>query len=359
MHLHRCESVIENTTKALHVRQIRHDAVAVTAMVQDKESDLKMVQIGAGTTPGAFQIQPLTAIHAATVIHVNETEEIVTRVKVNATWNVHDDESDIKHCTCSVGMFPYKANIQDQWYADNQSSCESTLLQLKHGDKVYVNIKCVNNVELATTTTVASNTLSINFTKSNDVTVKIIPVNEAPFSTIPITVAPTKIQSNKSLVQISWSEFKHTSGIDYYEYCISDERNTIIVDWTNVQLKTVASAHGLILNNAEKMNVSVRATNTGQYTSEAVNASLFTISEPSALSGNPMLVSRNGHIIHIDWKPAFFTIPDFPVVYSLIVGSRKGFTDILDINYYTGHTYDIAAPSSTLISPNITELFFT
>ncbi|XP_052791570.1 uncharacterized protein LOC128225701 [Mya arenaria] len=308
-------------------------------MVQDKESDLKMVQIGAGTTPGAFQIQPLTAIHAgiisgiikghfshatkiyttviaenyaglasvfqstepilidhtlplitdlyasATVIHVNETEEIVTRVKVNATWNVHDDESDIKHCTCSVGMFPYKANIQDQWYADNQSSCESTLLQLKHGDKVYVNIKCVNNVELATTTTVASNTLSINFTKSNDVTVKIIPVNEAPFSTIPITVAPTKIQSNKSLVQISWSEFKHTSGIDYYEYCISDERNTIIVDWTNVQLKTVASAHGLILNNAEKMNVSVRATNTGQYTSEAVNASLFTISEPSALSG--------------------------------------------------------------------------
>ncbi|WAR31711.1 hypothetical protein MAR_034253 [Mya arenaria] len=287
IHLQNCTSFMENKSKALHVRQIRHDSVAVTAMIKDKESDLKKVQIGAGTTPGGFQIQPLTAIHAdimsvvikghlvhamkvyttviaenhaglrsvfqstepiiidhtsplitdleasATVVFVNNSGEIASRVKVNATWNVLDDESDINQCTCSIGMLPNKDNVQDQWYADTLSSCESNLLQLKHGDKVYVNIKCVNNVELATTTTVASNTVSMDFITSNQVTVNILPVNE----------------------------------------------------------------------------------------------------------GSPMLVSRNEHHIHINWEQAFDTLPEIPVVYSLVVGSKEGFTDILDISCYTGHTF--------------------
>ncbi|WAR31824.1 hypothetical protein MAR_034366 [Mya arenaria] len=226
-HLQRCASIIENNAKALHVRQIRHDSVAVTAMIQDKESDLKMVQIGAGTTPGGLQIQPLTHIHVdimsvvikghlvhamkvyttiiaenhaglrsvfqstepiiidhtspiitdlealATVVYVNESGEIDSRVQINATWNAQDDESDIIHCTCSVGMFPNKDDVQDKWFADTLSACESNLLQLKHGDKVYVNINCVNNVELATTKTVASNTVSMDFITSNQVTVNI------------------------------------------------------------------------------------------------------------------------------------------------------------------------------------------
>ncbi|WAR31817.1 hypothetical protein MAR_034359 [Mya arenaria] len=77
------------------------------------------------------------------------------------------------------------------------------------------------------------------------------------------------------------------------------------------------------------------------------------------LEGSPMFVTRNEHLIHIDGEQAFDTLPEIPVVYSLVVGSREGFTDILDINYYTGNTYDIVASSSTLISPKITELFFT
>ncbi|XP_052790278.1 uncharacterized protein LOC128224473 isoform X2 [Mya arenaria] len=370
IHLQKCMSFMENKSKALHVRQIRHDSVAVTAMIQDKESDLKKVQIGAGTTPGGFQIQLLTAIHAdimsviikghlvhamkvyttviaenhagltsvfqstepiiidhtsplitdleasATVVFVNNSGEIASRVQVNASWNVVDDESDIKHCTCSIGMLPNKDNVQDKWYTDTLTSCESNLLQFNHSDKVYVNIKCVNNVELATTTTVASNTVSMDFITSNQVTVNILPVNE-------------------------------------------DDKNATIVDWTNVHLKTVASARGLTLYNTETLNVHVRATNTGQHRSEAVHASLFIISQPPALSGIPMLVTRNEHIIHIDWGQAFDTLPEIPVVYSLVVGSKEEFTDVLDISYYTGHTYDIVAPSSTLISPNIKELFFT
>ncbi|XP_052789886.1 uncharacterized protein LOC128224179 [Mya arenaria] len=413
IHLQRCVSFIENKTKALHVQQIRHDSVDVTAMIQDKESDLKMVHIGAGSTPGGFQIQPLTAIHAnimsvivkghlvhamkvyttviaennagltsvfkstepiiidhtspiitdlealATVVYVNESGEIDSRVQINATWNALDDESDIKQCTCSIGMLPNNNNIQEQWYADTLSSCESNLLQLQHGDKVWVNINCVNNVDLATTKTVASNTVSIDVISSNQATVNILPVNEGLISSIPLTVGPTKIQSNTSLVQISWSGFEDTSGIDFYEYCISDERNATIVDWTNVLLKTVATARGLTLHNTETLNVSVRATNTGHHRSEAVHASFFTISQPPALSGSPMFVTRNEHLIHIDWEQAFDTLPEIPVVYSLVVGSREGFTDILDIAYYSGHTYDIVAPSSTLISPKITELFFT
>ncbi|WAR31807.1 hypothetical protein MAR_034349, partial [Mya arenaria] len=411
--LQKCSSIIENKTKALHVRQIRHDSVGVTAMIQDKESDLKMVQIGAGTTPGGFQIQPLSPIHVdimsgiikghlvhamklyttviaenhaglasvfqltepiiidhtspiitdvealATVVYVNESGEIALRVQVNATWNVVDDESDIKHCTCCIGMFPNKNNVQDQWFADTLSSCESNLLQLNHGDKVYVNINCVNYVELATTTSIASNTVSMDFITSNQATVNILPANEGLISSIPLTVGPTKLQSNTSMVQISWSGFEDISGIDFYEYCISDERNATIVDWTNVHLKTVATTRGLTLHNTETLNVSVRATNTGHYRSEAVNASLFTISQPPALSGSPMLTSRNKHLIHIDWEQAFDTLPEIPVLYSLVVGSKEGFTDILDISYYTGHTYDIVAPSSTLISPKISELFFT
>ncbi|WAR31809.1 hypothetical protein MAR_034351 [Mya arenaria] len=390
--LQKCAFFIENKAKALHVRQIRFDSVAVTAMILDKESHLKKVQVGAGTTPGGFQIQPLTANHAdvmsviikghlvhamkvyttviaenhaglrsvfqstepiiidhtspiitdlealATVVYINESGEIDSKVQINATWNALDDETDIKHCTCSIGMLPNTENVQDQWYADTLSSCESNLLQLQHGDRVWVNINCVNNVELATTKAVASNIVSTDFITSNQMTVNILPVNEGLISTIPISVGQTKIQSNTSFVQISWSDFEDTSGINFYEYCISDDRNATIVDWTNVHLKTVATARGLTLHNTETLNAHVRATNSGQHRGEAVHASLITISQPPALSGTPMLISQKGNIIHIDWEQAFDTLPEIPVVYSLVVGSKDGFTDILDLSYYTGHT---------------------
>ena len=44
-------------------------------------------------------------IASASVLYVNESGELVPRVQVNATWEVVDDESGVKHCACSVGKY--------------------------------------------------------------------------------------------------------------------------------------------------------------------------------------------------------------------------------------------------------------
>ncbi|KAH3708717.1 hypothetical protein DPMN_068176 [Dreissena polymorpha] len=46
-----------------------------------------------------------------------------------------------------------------------------------------------------------------------------------------------------------------------------------------------------------------------------------------------------------------------PIHYSLVVGSRDGFSDIADVSYTRDHVYDVIVPSSTLDSPNLNELY--
>ncbi|WAR31707.1 hypothetical protein MAR_034249 [Mya arenaria] len=78
-------------------------------------------------------------------------------------------------------------------------------------------------------------------------------------------------------------------------------------------------------------------------------ASLFTIIHPPALSGIPMLASSNKHSIH--FREFQFCIAP--------LWDQKKDSPILDFYYYTAHMYDILAPSSTIISPKISELFLT
>ncbi|XP_052788827.1 uncharacterized protein LOC128223594 [Mya arenaria] len=275
--------VLEWLAKALHVRQIRFDSVAVTAMILDKESHLKKVQVGAGTTPGGFQIQPLTANHAD-----------VMSVIIKG--------------------------------------------HLVHAMKVYTTVIAENHAGLRSV-----------FQSTEPIIID---------HTSPIITDLEALATECFRIQKMYK----TNGMQILCHRVSRTScsfNTAIEYWTNVHLKTVATARGLTLHNTETLNAHVRATNSGQHRGEAVHASLITISQPPALSGTPMLISQKGNIIHIDWEQAFDTLPEIPVVYSLVVGSKDGFTDILDLSYYTGHTYDVVAPSYTIISPKISELFFT
>ena len=138
---------------ALTVQQIMPSLIFISARVFDSESDLLQITIGAGTTKGGFQIQPLkstflhfqelieaavphgtpvfvtvTAENSAGLVSVFQSDPIFidhtppsitkkavslvytsagnykTIVTADVAWTVRDDESGVKSCWCALGM---------------------------------------------------------------------------------------------------------------------------------------------------------------------------------------------------------------------------------------------------------------
>lgn len=71
-----------------------------------------------------------------------------------------------------------------------------------------------------------------------------------------------------------------------------------------------------------------------------------------------MVISRQGNTLHMDWSEVFGTEPDVPVPlsYSVMIGTRPGYTDIFDLSYTSAHSFDLKIPESTIITPNLKEL---
>ena len=154
-----CQNIVpaNNANDGLKLRQVAEDAIEVNIHVNDKESEIKSIEIGVGTTPGGFQIKDIsnlgeiyhciipiprstinnvyvTAIatnHARmasrfsrsiaidrtapniinpvveisyTYMHNNQTHLLPT-IEIYMQWNASDEETGIRHCAASLGKF--------------------------------------------------------------------------------------------------------------------------------------------------------------------------------------------------------------------------------------------------------------
>ena len=75
------------------------------------------------------------------------------------------------------------------------------------------------------------------------------------------------------------------------------------------------------------------------------------------VAGQSITLTRVGQLLTLDWGSVFSYLPDVPVVYSAVVGTQDGYTDVLDLDYSSGHKHEITIPSQTLLTSNPTELF--
>jgi hypothetical protein len=67
--------------------------------------------------------------------------------------------------------------------------------------------------------------------------------------------------------------------------------------------------------------------------------------------------TRQGQQLHLSWTNVFDAIDDVPFTFSLTIGTMKGYTDILDINYISDDNIDVPIPRSTIITPIVKEVF--
>jgi len=65
----------------------------------------------------------------------------------------------------STGSFPFLDDVTSTWVSDSTSRCEAPGLNLTHGMTMFVTVKWVNNVELAST--VSSSPVYISLDKPN------------------------------------------------------------------------------------------------------------------------------------------------------------------------------------------------
>ncbi|KAH3708854.1 hypothetical protein DPMN_068313 [Dreissena polymorpha] len=155
---------------------------------------------------------------------------------------------------------------------------------------------------------------------------------------------------------MEWDKVEDLSQITSYIYRFHSD-GEIVMDWMDVGLKVTISNVNLKLKSGRTYTAEVKAVNGGGFNSSRVHSSLIIVSEPPVLTGQPVsAVFKQGQLT-LDWNNVFNIISGIPHHYSLVVGSRDGFSDVVDVSYTRDHLYDVSVPASTLVSSDLNELF--
>lgn len=166
--------------------------------------------------------------------------------------------------------------------SDTVNTCLFNDTKLNHGDRAFVSVKCVNDVELGSQVISTEIIISTTAPVITDAEVQIISNmklwNENPF-TLSTDQLSTFTVTDRSRIRIEWSGFQDPTGLKYYEYRIMDQNHTV-VDWTTTGLETMADVRGLYLDFEKLYKVEVRATNSGKYNSRPVAAAFVVYDEP-------------------------------------------------------------------------------
>lgn len=181
----------------------------------------------------------------------------------------------------------YLDDVQKQELARHGNVFVSSVITVSHGKKLFVNIKCVNNVELATAKEPQPVTVSIEPPTTVAAKVYFVPsvVHQPLFRSSDINDfhRSAAIQTNKSRVQFFWDGFEDDSGIDHYEYRLSSADSSTA--WTDAGIGEHVSLDHLKLVDGQIYTAEVRAVNKGQITSNVVNATIIVDSREPKLTG--------------------------------------------------------------------------
>ncbi|XP_053381647.1 uncharacterized protein LOC123555884 isoform X2 [Mercenaria mercenaria] len=412
----KCITDKRNAGKGVDVRQIGSSRLAINIKVKDEESSLYKVMVGVGTTQGGFQASPLTVLNSAsgdvidvdvqhgaqifvTVLAENhaglrsvfksnpitidktppgisriegklidnhsEMNQTVRTFNLLAKWDVADQQSGLKYCLCGIGKVKGEVDIERYRLSDTNETCVFRQLELQHGDTVFVSVKCINNIELAAENVSEKITVYNDAPENTNAYIRFIShdsstagasfqsPNESDVSDI-----AKFIQTDRSHVVLEWTGFEDLTGIDFYEYRLVC-RNSSIVNWRSNGKHTAAELKGLDLQSGGLYTAEVRAVNSGHLVSEPVVADMIVHNHEPKLTGKPISVTGTNQRLLLDWSDVFRLSDGISVTYDVMIGSKLGFSDILELKSIEVNQYDVTVPKTTIITPNVQELFIS
>ena len=170
-------------------------------------------------------------------------------------------------------------DIKKPQVADTNHHFLTEEFSVNHGDRLYINIKCVNNIELAAVKVATPIIISTQGPRND-----IAKMGFIPFSQFSMTHDQEDVQSSRSSLAIYWEGFTDTTGIDHYECRLLSETNTLI-DWTNTGSKRFVSLDGFTLVDGQTYLAEVRAVNVGNIRSEVASSTILIESRAPQLTG--------------------------------------------------------------------------
>ena len=179
------------------------------------------------------------------------------------------------------------SDIVDPWLSNSIIHCQSPALNLEHGKRVYVTIRCVNDVELVTEISSDPVVIVKHPPNTDQAKVSFLKLGEESHQGNSGTISETfSIQTNDSHIQFQWSGFLDASRIKYYEYRLLHE-NKPLIDWSSSGTKTMATVSGHPFASGNTYTAEVRAYN-DKYDSKVVEGKLLIYKDKPTLSGKKL-----------------------------------------------------------------------
>ncbi|XP_062573120.1 uncharacterized protein LOC134235054 [Saccostrea cucullata] len=273
-------------------------------------------------------------------LSLNDTDEVLinkTFTTMELKWMSTDEESDILSCECAAGNLPFSTTTINWRASETTTSCVLSNLDLKHGTRIYVSVRCTNGVELRNSKTHGPVVISYNRPENLASEVFFLPSN---YISIKHKESALPTQSNKSQICFGWKGFEDVSGVLEYETQIK-KGQSIIQRWKSVGAKTYTSVY---INGADGdvYRAEVRAVNVGGLASEPSNKTIKVDGRAPKLSGYNVIVrkiSREEYMI--DWSKVFDERIEGSIAFIVSVGKNRGYSDLLKPTYTLNHTISI------------------
>ncbi|XP_060074391.1 uncharacterized protein LOC132554109 [Ylistrum balloti] len=354
------------TDDCVIVRQVSPLELMITINVFDKESGIKQIYVGAGSTREGFQIHPLllvpslsnvilfteaphgqaiyiTAIvenhagirghfhsHAIIMDHtppiisnavMNTTyisfgEDTLTTVSV--TWEVIDAESSSTHCSCAIVV--NNSVIIESGMRLSLHHFQTPYLPLIHGSMISAEVTCSNDADLKKILSVGPKLITYFPPDINNAAIYVNTLAETS-SEVPV------IPPGSPLI-FSWGEFDDSYGIQTYSYRVL-QGDQVTKDWEDTEMRTYVSVEDVSLKNNNLYIVEVTACSKDGIYSKAINASVLVTGDAPVLTGRHSKVTRTGEKIEIIWSDVFSVRPELLPTYAIKLGSQEGLVDIL------------------------------
>ncbi|XP_053405467.1 uncharacterized protein LOC128558963 [Mercenaria mercenaria] len=396
-----------NGDGAIKLQQIRPSVLGVTTLLVDPESSVYKIRYGIGTTRGGLQLRPflplndrsqavidisvehgsplyltvlaenhagLTSNFTSGPIVIDKTPPVISNMnassltfvdgsngsvyRIFANWKVEDDESGVKACYCGIGIGFQMQGIEKLKLAETNETCSFDNMILMHEKYFFIKAVCINNVELSQGLVSNSIVVSRYHTSVEFADLRVVSAIQIKQEIVLFgkNITDLYIQSDKSNVKIEWSGFEDISDIDHYEYRVRHESDQN-ADWKSINKHTLVEVSALHLVPTELYRIHVRAVYSRGFISEPLTVNLLVYGEHPQLTGKAMTINLYNRTIEVDWT-GVFDIPGFTdLVYDVTVGSRRGYSDVIQYQRVKFQHCTFSISESTTVSSKINEIF--
>ncbi|KAK7101794.1 hypothetical protein V1264_020121 [Littorina saxatilis] len=374
-----CEDFDYSDEGAVSIQHMSEYSVSVCSRVRDKESGIKSLKVGLGTTPGGLQVQPLTSVghsgHFELTTHVqhnmpvyavvvaenhagqlsrfisrsirsDHTPPIVSEVKVKvrypdespgntssvqveAEWTAEDTESGVNSCNCHLeGQETEGASLKSTSDV-TPGRCLWPLQNPRHGAQIRVSVVCENGVQIQKE--VISRPLVVLLRPPNMTQVHISSLSNNAFAS-PYEDYDTLTRSANSSLNFHWhSTDDPTLAQLQYRFLLESRP---LGEWSplHVYKSSVVLERKALRAGEAMVTVQLRGSNERQMVSEVVSASVPLDDSRPVLTGKKVqatVTETNGEReIVLNWQDVFRLTND--VIYSVYAGTDVGYGNVIN-----------------------------